>query len=295
MASLTVFSRQRSTPMKSAPNHLSRVSSLPVLRRFSPPAVPSADAKTLAGYLKSQRLAFAAVREVTSLMREGWTEKQAADLVTTYLRDCGVKDFFHYPFAWYGERTRFDKIRTYSQYSPSKRLLLPGEVFILDVAPILDGYICDIGYTSSLGPNPELDKAMTFLDKLRNEIPKLFSSSTTGSQIWSDIDDTIKKSGYDNIHQKYPFSVLGHRIHHNVLHGPSFRLLNFGWQSYWEFLSRGLFGQLLNANHEGDLSGLWAIEPHIGTSTFGAKFEEILVVDKKKAHWLEEMKEKSDV
>jgi hypothetical protein len=66
-------------------------------------------------------------------------------------------------------------------------------------------------------------------------------------------------------------------------------LVNFGWQSYWEFLSRGLFGQLLNGNFAGDLTGLWAIEPHLGTTgpcAFGAKFEEILVVEGGKAHWL---------
>ena len=31
------------------------------------------------------------------------------------------------------------------------RVLRAGEVFILDVAPIFDGYICDIGYTAALG------------------------------------------------------------------------------------------------------------------------------------------------
>jgi hypothetical protein len=65
-------------------------------------------------------------------------------------------------------------------------------------------------------------------------------------------------------------------------------LLNFGWQSYWEFLSRGLFGQLLNAHYEGKLEGLWAIEPHIGGPGFGAKFEQLLWVQDGKAEWLGE-------
>ncbi len=68
-------------------------------------------------------------------------------------------------------------------------------------------------------------------------------------------------------------------------------VINFEWQSYWSLLSRGLFGQLYNENFEGDFTGLWAIEPHLGANTFGAKFEEILVVTKEKAYWLEQHRE----
>jgi len=273
--------------MKSLLKTLSNVSALPVVQRVSPSANGLCDSESLAGYLECQRLAFDAVKEVSSMMREGWTEKQAADLVATYLRDFGVRDFFHYPFAWFGERTRFDKIRHYAQYSPTKRFLLPGEVYILDVAPVLDGFTCDIGYSACLGENAEFTKAQNFLQSLRDIIPSLFSASRTGGSIWTEIDRLILKAGYENIHKKYPFAVLGHRIHRDVPRGPGLQLLNFGWQSYWAFLSRGLFGQLLNANHEGKLTGLWAIEPHIGTSGFGAKFEEILVVEDKRAYWLE--------
>jgi len=66
------------------------------------------------------------------------------------------------------------------------------------------------------------------------------------------------------------------------------KYLNFGWHSYWSILSRGLFRELLNAAHTGKLSGLWAVEPHIGSKTFGAKFEEILVVTTHGAQWLSE-------
>lgn len=34
--------------------------------------------------------------------------------------------------------------------------------------------------------------------------------------------------------------------------------------------------------------GLWAIEPHIGKDAFGVKFEEILVVTKNDAYWLDD-------
>ena len=162
------------------------------------------------------------------------------------------------------------------------------DIFILDVAPIYQGYIADIGYTHSLGKNPALEKVKSCLSHFRNRIPELFSGKLTGSQAWKVIDDEIRGYGYLNIHKKYPFSVLGHRVHETNERFSKIKFLNFGWQSYWTLLSRGLFGQLLNGDFEGDLKGLWAIEPHLGTKYFGAKFEEILVVDEKGATWLED-------
>ena len=264
----------------------SRVASLPGLSLVSPPATRVPVAADLAGYRASQQLANDAAKAIAGLLTEGMTERQAADLLNTWLGDHGVRSFFHRAFVWFGERTRFNGVRTYWDYLPSKRVLRPNEVFILDVAPIHQGFVCDIGYTGSLAPHTELTKAKDFLADLRREIPKLFVGENTGGQIWEAIDRRILEAGYDNVHAMYPFSVLGHRVHKVRAKMPAANFINFGMQSYWEFLSRGLFGQLLNGNHDGPLTGLWAIEPHIGTPEFGAKFEEILVVDGSGARWL---------
>lgn len=242
------------------------------------------DEETIAGFRDAQRLAQKAVKEVGALLREGWTEKRAASLLSTYLKDHGVQSFFHDSFAWFGERTRFDGIRSYAQYSPSDRVLLPGEIYILDVAPIYRGFVCDIGYTESLGENAELKEARAFLEELREQIPRLASESG----LWGVIDGKIKARGYENIHQQYPFSVLGHRVHRSSERGASLKWWNFGWQSYFELASRGLFGQLLSPHFEGEMRGLWAIEPHLGRAGFGAKFEEILLVTDKGAEWIDE-------
>lgn len=268
----------------------SQVPSLPVLKWISPPAtgvIPQAD---LQGYLRSQQLALEAAEEIARHLREGWTEQQAADLLNTFLHDRGVRSFFHRAFVWFGERTRFQGIGRfqYDRYSPGTRVLLPNEVFILDVAPIYQGYICDIGYTGCFGESPAFDRAQTFLAELRAEIPGYFKNAKSGGEVWDRIDARIREAGYDNIHARYPFSVLGHRIHRALTESAgALGVLNFGWQSYWEFLSRGLFGQLLNRDFRGDLRGLWAIEPHLGdASGFGAKFEEILVVTDEDVYWL---------
>ena len=241
------------------------------------------------GHLASQRLAFQAVETIAGLMQEGWTEKQTAALLNTYLRDHGVSGFFHEAFVWFGDRTRFEGVGSYGQYSPSNRHLLSDDIFILDVAPIYHGYVSDIGYTRCLAGSEPLDAALEALQELRKWIPSLFnvSGAVVGEDIWKQVDERIRRQGYENIHQLYPFSVLGHRVH-SVPEGLSaFKWWNFGWQSYWSLLSRGLLSQLLSPTSKGELKGLWAVEPHLGGKGFGAKFEEILIVDEDGARWLE--------
>lgn len=265
----------------------SKISALPGLSFVSRAANKLPSEADLAGYLESQLVTKRAVAEVASQLREGWSERQAADLLDTCLQDYGVRSFFHRSFVWYGDRTRFRGVKTYFDYLPSARVVRPGEVFILDVAPIVKGYICDVGFTDSLGRNEDLDKAQAFLAQLKADIPTLFAEASSGGNVWDKINDRFDVAGYENIHAKYPFSVLGHRVHRVKSEAALPAIINFGWQSYWEFLSRGLFGQLLNQNFQGDLTGLWAIEPHVGGDDFGAKFEELLLVENGSARWLE--------
>lgn len=267
----------------------SQLSSLPILNKLAPSATLFPSDKELEGYLKCQRLALKAAKEIAKELQPGWTEKRAAKMLETYLRDEGVEAFFHFPFAWWGDRSKFVGVKHYYSYLPSDRVLQENEPFILDVAPILNGFIADIGYSGCLGvPSEEWLAGQNFLFNLREAIPDLFTSKNSGGDVWNDIDSMIVEAGYENIHKKYPFSVLGHRVHKAPKNFGQMRFIHFGWQSYWAFSARGIFGQLLNQNFSGDLNGLWAIEPHIGTSSFGAKFEEILCVKDGKAFWLEQ-------
>ncbi|HXH75591.1 MAG TPA: M24 family metallopeptidase [Bacteriovoracaceae bacterium] len=266
----------------------SQIESIPVLSLLSPSVKRAPTNVEIEGFLEAQTLAQNSTKEVQSLIREGWTEIQAARLLETVLRDHGVKNFFHLPFVWFGENTRFANVKNYKDFQATKRRVHENEVVILDVAPILNNYTCDIGHTFCLGENKEYNEAMAFLAEIRSLIPALFDGKISGDQIWKDVDDIIKSRGYDNIHSQYPMSVLGHRMHVAPAGAGNIKLLNFEWSSYWNLLSRGMFGQVLSPTFQGGLEGVWAIEPHIGRPKFGVKFEEILIVDSKCPRWLNE-------
>ena len=73
----------------------------------------------------------------------------------------------------------------------------------------------------------------------------------------------------------------------------------FGWIASWHgpgflfTLSRRLvFPEVLGPHHHGPKTGVWAIEPHIRAGEFGAKFEELLIVEPDRAYWLDDISQR---
>ena len=109
-------------------------------------------------FRKVQRLAYDAVTDVERRLSAGMTEKQVAGLIDAYLREHGVAEYFHKPFAWFGDRTAFVDFRTDFAFFPTNNRLAWGMPVILDVAPTLEGYAADIGYSCCFGENTLLSR-----------------------------------------------------------------------------------------------------------------------------------------
>ncbi|MGE4234416.1 MAG: M24 family metallopeptidase [Bacteriovoracia bacterium] len=238
---------------------------------------------------KLQRLAFDCCVEISKLLKVGWTEVETASLMDQFLRDHGIRNFFHSSFAWFGDRTRFQGFTKPWHFLNTKRRLSENDVIILDTAPIRGYFMADVGYTLSLTPHEGLEKAKQWLRKIRKELPGYFESSMTTAEIWDKVDEEIKLAGFDNVHKIYPFETLAHRVHRLPLTKMPGVLRPFSIQSYLAGFREGLKTVYLGRGHEGSKVGLWAIEPQVGGPGFGAKFEEIIVVEPSgKAYWLDD-------
>ncbi len=108
----------------------------------------------LRGFRRVQRLAYECAEAVAARLEPGVTEREAARMQREWLSERGVKDWFHLPFAWFGDRTAFTDFRIPLQFFPTNRRLEPGMPYILDMAPVLEGYTADIGYSGALGAHP---------------------------------------------------------------------------------------------------------------------------------------------
>ncbi|TGK20689.1 aminopeptidase P family protein [Leptospira fluminis] len=281
-------------------------------------------ASELAAYRQVQALAYRAVESVRKTLSPGITEKEAAKRIDAAIREEGGSSFFHYGFAWFGDRTAFRGFKRPlsfrhlgkgegvlphfgGDFQPSRRRLEEGMAVILDVAPSFEGRSADIGYSFCFGRNEEHEKAMASLEIYRESILKGVLAERTLGEIYREVDDRIRDAGYVNCHAVYPEGVLGHKVGKLPAYNlPGGRFYGFPLQTFVYLLPQMAAARLpWNSKHSplwGERSefraepGLWAVEPHIGkiysgrnaASSFGVKWEEILVVTDSTAYWLDE-------
>ena len=263
--------------------------------RATPGAVAPSD---LEGFRAAQQLAYRCVERIAAELEPGVTERQATLWMKTWLVDNGVEDWFHLPFAWFGDRTAFRGFRTPLDFFPTDRRLEEGMPFILDCAPIVDGCTADVGYSSALGRNVTLEHLKDDLAEHRARILECVRRrDLSHREIYAEIDRLAARQGYENRHREYPFRVLAHQVWR--MPEPKWRttLGRFGLASLWALArsaavaARQGWSPLWNdgrrSNHRPQ-AGLWAVEPHLAIGDVGAKFEELLVVTDDDAFWLDD-------
>lgn len=256
------------------------------------------DPADLAKFREVQQLAYTAAHSVAQALEPGVTEKQAARRIREYLLSRGVQDWFHTPFAWFGDRTAFRGFRTPLQFFPTHRRLAEGMAFILDCAPVREGYVADIGYAGCLGTNRVYEQLMDDLSEYRKLIVTRVNEGVPLRQIYRDVDALIARQGYDNRHRVYPGRVIAHQVGRVHSRLPALVAAGFGIRSIQTLVGDLIVERMHHRSPlwaDGELSnhpatpGLWAVEPHIAFRDVGVKFEEILVVTTTgAAYWLDD-------
>lgn len=244
-----------------------------------------------------QRLAYRCAEQVAAGLEPGVTERDATDRMRRWLVHRGVDDWFHVPFAWFGDRTAFRGFRVPLQFFPTNRRLDEGMPYVLDMAPIVDGYPADIGYAGCLGDNRIFEKIVADLAAYRGLILDRVRARAPLREIYEDVDALIDRQGYENRHRLYPGRVIAHQVGRVRSRLPRRIVAGFGVRAL-QTLGRELVAERLRgrsplwadgrASDHPPTPGLWAVEPHIAFRDVGVKFEEILVVTEGDAHWLDD-------
>ncbi|SCE39818.1 M24 family metallopeptidase, partial [Streptomyces sp. OspMP-M43] len=206
----------------------------------------------LRGFREVQRLAYACAEAVAGQLRSGVTEREAARMQRVWLRERGVRDWFHLPFAWFGDRTAFAGFKVPLQFFPTDRRLEPGMPFILDMAPVYKGFTADVGYAGCLGLNPLHDRLLADLEAHRELILREVRERRSLREIYEDVERLMITQGYTNRHRAYPFGVIAHKIDRVAERRWSPRLFGFGTQAL-----KGLVSDALHGHRDG-WSPLWS-------------------------------------
>ena len=264
------------------------------------------DPEALERHRQAQALAYRCAETVGAGLEAGVTEREAARRMRRFLRDNGVEDFFHIPFAWFGERTAFRSLRgpwTPLHFFPTNKRLEDGMSYVLDCSPVVDGYVSDIGYSGVLGENRIFEALMRDLAEYRTLIPERIKAGDTLAEVYAAVDTLIARQGYESRHKVYPGRVIGHQVGYlgrrravsNLMVGRY--AFVFGLRTLEtlgrEIITEGMKGRSPlwaggRTSRHAPTPGLWAVEPHIGFRNVGVKFEELLVVTEDDAYWLDD-------
>ncbi|WUI03096.1 M24 family metallopeptidase [Spirillospora sp. NBC_00431] len=255
------------------------------------------DAAELERFRAVQRLSYRCAAEVAGTLEPGVTEREACRRMRRWLRERGVDDWLHTPFAWFGDRSAFSGFKVPTQFLPGGTRLEEGMPYILDMAPVRNGYSADIGYGGVLGENRIWARLDADLAAYRTLILDLVRERRTFAAIYAEVDALIDRQGYRNRHRAYPGRVIGHQV--GIIGGILPRRVGYPFGvRFLQTIGRELVKERLEGRSplwngsarsgHPPTPGLWAVEPHIAFRGVGVKFEEILVVTEDDAYWLDD-------
>ena len=253
------------------------------------------------GVGSAQRVAREAILAVAPTVKPGDTERAVCARLEEEFRRAKIVHWLHTPYAWWGERTRFDWRGMWEANAlPTDRVLREGEAFVLDAAPIVSGFPSDFAYS---GVAPGAAEAASGHDELLIELREVKAAlvnwaqqSASGGSLCLRVAAAIEGAGFDVIHTRYPARVLGHTLEGFPNWSSSAPRIGTGFQLplLLTYATGLVLHQLagrpypfLNASTPERPQGLYAVEPHIGRGPLGAKFESVLLVDGDETRWLD--------
>jgi hypothetical protein len=253
------------------------------------------------GIANAQRVAREAVLSVAEGVRAGDTERRVCARLEREFAKARVKHWLHTPYAWWGERTRFDWRGVWETNAlPTDRVLVEGEAFVLDAAPLVLGFPADFAYSGCAPGDPEATlnhrALLDQLARLKLDILAWCTSEGGSAGLCRNVERGIEAAGLDVIHTRYPAQVLGHTLEGfpnwcsaAPRVGTGFQLpllLTYASGLILHHLAGAPY-PFLNAGAPGRPRGLYALEPHLGKGRLGAKFESVLLIDPGETRWLD--------
>jgi Metallopeptidase family M24 len=254
------------------------------------------------GVGNAQRVAREAILAVVESVKVGDSERAVCARMEREFSRAKVTHWLHTPYAWWGERARFDWHGSWEVNAlPSERLLREGEAFVLDAAPIVAGFPADFAYSGLAAGcgeqgSVEYSALLAELTSLKRELALWARQAASGGALCERVAASIRSAGLDVIHTRYPAQVLAHTLEgfpnwcsSAPRIGTGFQLpllLTYATGIVLHHLAGAPY-PFLNAGAPGAPRGLYAVEPHLGRGSLGAKFESVLLVDGDETRWLD--------
>lgn len=266
------------------------------------------DARLVERYRVAAASTRAVLDEMSTRLRVGMSELEAAKELKSLAFERGARGVFHAPVVLFGDRTALqgagpDGAEGEAPLSrlallPTGRTLADDEPVILDCAPLWDGVPGDVSTTVAFGEVPGLEELQQALGELREAILRGVVAGQTKRQLVQEIDSFAHERGLRSCRHAYAGGAAGHRIpgvgpaflRHGELVGLGLVTAGYltlttllgklGMRESWPFWSDG------RAADTPPSVGLWSVEPHLARGNVGAKWEDVLVRDVDEVRWI---------
>ena len=253
----------------------------------------------LSRFLDLQRISFSILESMGASLKEGVTERDVARALVRQYRAAGATSFFHLPVALFGARTALPGDWTIGKFYPKDLPLKSGDSVILDASPLFGGYMVDTSYSFCFGKSGAHKEMMQSLAPFRKSVCESVNAGRNFAAIANDVERSMGEGGYEPVHTKHPGQVLGHRALKTATLPLTWRIRGFDGLSLAWFILKGRAAAsgigredpTWNSGRTSDHpphDGLWLVEPHAGAGAIGAKWEEILVIERGRARWLDD-------
>ena len=200
------------------------------------------------GLLEAQRIARATAEWAASRAEPGLTEIELRDLAEAYAQELGAVEFWSITNVGFGNRSTI----CFPDQPPTENRLGAVDVGHVDVHPVTeDGWWGDCTRTFVLGSDAEHARALATVRELHERTLARCSPGMRAQELFVPCEAAMRAAGYRLLD---PWSNIGHSIGRGSAYDEKF----------------------IDATNERPMWNAWAVEPFLGTGTFGVKLEDVV-------------------
>jgi Xaa-Pro dipeptidase len=195
-----------------------------------------------------QRIARAAAERAAREARPGMMEIELRDLVEGLLRDAGCDEVWSITNVGFGPRSTI----CFPDQPPTDNRLGAVDVGHVDIHPVAqDGWWGDCTRTFLRGDDAEHERALGAVTEIQAATLTRCRPGMQARELFAGCLAAIEAAGYRLLD---PWSNIGHSLRRGSAYDEKF----------------------IDAGNAREMWGAWAIEPFLGTDSFGVKLEDVV-------------------
>jgi Xaa-Pro dipeptidase len=200
------------------------------------------------GLVEVQGVACRVSQGAASVARPGMTELELCDVAEQLLREAGCATVWSTTNVGFGARSTI----CFPDQPPTDNVLGTVDVGHVDLHPIsADGWWGDCTRTFTLGKDPQHERALETVLRIHEETLARCRPGMPARELFAGCFESIEAAGYRLLD---PWSNIGHSLRQGSAYDEKF----------------------IDATNEREMWGAWAIEPFLGTESFGVKVEDVV-------------------